>query len=257
MPDLSLFPKSHIVTFRYYNGVIHFLEEDYAQADEHLAAAWSLCLHRAARNKELILTYLIPCRLLTTHTLPSAPLLAPHPALAALFQPIARAIRRGDLAAFDAALAAAETPLVKRRVYLTCERGRDVALRNLFRKVYVAGGWEEGKEGEGKVRRTRVPVAEFVAAVRVGCGQGVERDEVECLLANLIYKVRDPSLNPRCSSFPATCSRLLPSSSAWRCNSFALSLSFSRASPLRWDESASSPLKLTPATGSRQRLHCS
>ena len=189
MPDLSLFPKSHIVAFRYYSGVIHFLEEDYAQAEEHLTAAWTLCHHNAHRNKELILTYLIPCRLLTTHTLPSPMLLAPHPALATLVQPIAWAIRRGDLAAFDAALAAGETPLVKRRIYLTCERGRDVALRNLFRKVYIAGGWEEGKEGEGRVRRTRVPVAEFVAAVRVGSGNGVERDEVECLLANLIYKV--------------------------------------------------------------------
>ena len=29
MPDLSVFPKSHIVTFKYYVGVIKFLEEDY------------------------------------------------------------------------------------------------------------------------------------------------------------------------------------------------------------------------------------
>lgn len=31
MPDLDAFPKSHIVTFKYYVGVINFLEEDYAQ----------------------------------------------------------------------------------------------------------------------------------------------------------------------------------------------------------------------------------
>ena len=31
MPDIELFPKSHLVTFRYYVGVIHFLEEDYAK----------------------------------------------------------------------------------------------------------------------------------------------------------------------------------------------------------------------------------
>ena len=30
MPDRSVFPKSHIVTFKYYVGVIKFLEEDYA-----------------------------------------------------------------------------------------------------------------------------------------------------------------------------------------------------------------------------------
>jgi hypothetical protein len=31
MPSLDKFPKSHIVTFEYYVGVIHFLEEDYAK----------------------------------------------------------------------------------------------------------------------------------------------------------------------------------------------------------------------------------
>lgn len=29
MPPLEAFPKSHIVTFKYYVGVILFLEEDY------------------------------------------------------------------------------------------------------------------------------------------------------------------------------------------------------------------------------------
>ena len=31
MPSLDAFPKSHVVTFKYYVGVIHFLEEDYVQ----------------------------------------------------------------------------------------------------------------------------------------------------------------------------------------------------------------------------------
>lgn len=36
MPDLAAFPKSHIVTFKYYVGVIQFLEEDYANVrDPH------------------------------------------------------------------------------------------------------------------------------------------------------------------------------------------------------------------------------
>jgi len=58
-----------------------------------------------------------------------------------------------------------------------------VALRNLLRKVYVVGGKE-----------SRVPLGMFTAAVRVGGNEegveGVEGDEVECLLANIIYKVR-------------------------------------------------------------------
>lgn len=126
-------------------------------------------------------------------------------------------IRRADLRGFDAALAANQDVFVKRRIYLTLERGRDVCLRNLFRKVFVAGGFEEGKDGSAggeKVRRTRVPVADFVAGMRGSlrgrCGAGnagsdeqedqiaerraeeVGRDEVECLIANMIYKVSLP-----------------------------------------------------------------
>lgn len=89
---------------------------------------------------------------------------------------------------------AGEDEFVKRRIYLPLERGRDIALRNLFRKVFVAGGFEEPKDGQPALRRTRVPVAEFAAALRIGNHADdrarVDIDEVECLLANLIYKVR-------------------------------------------------------------------
>ncbi|KAI9749324.1 MAG: hypothetical protein M4579_006913 [Chaenotheca gracillima] len=193
MPPLESFPKSHIVTFNYYVGVIHFLEEDYITAENHLTSAWQLCLTTATKNRELILTYLIPCHLLTTHTLPSAKLLAPFPRLQRLFGPLSSCIRRGDLAGFDAAMAAGEDEFVKRRIYLTLERGRDIALRNLLRKVFLVGGFEERKEGqETPVRRTRIPVAEFSAAVKLSSralpGEQMEDDEVECLLANMIYK---------------------------------------------------------------------
>lgn len=140
-----------------------------------------------------ILTYLIPCRLLTSHKLPSAALLAPYPSLQKLFNPLSDCIRRGDLAGFDAALLAGENAFVRRRIYLTLERGRDVALRNLLRKVYIAGGYEPAKDSGPPIRRTRVPVAEFAAAIRLGAGvkgkAEIDGDEVECMLANMIYKV--------------------------------------------------------------------
>ncbi|KAI9817161.1 MAG: COP9 signalosome (CSN) subunit [Pycnora praestabilis] len=193
MPPLESFPQSHIVTFKYYLGVIYFLDEDYVKAEENLTSAWLTCHKYATRNLELILTYLIPCHLLTTHTLPSPTLLAPYPRLRALFSPLGACIRRGDLAGFDAALAAGEEEFVKRRIYLTLERGRDIALRNLLRKVFIAGGFEGAKDGDAgvakQVRRTRIPVIEFGAAIRLGSkGEGMENDEVECLLANMIYK---------------------------------------------------------------------
>ncbi len=69
MPELSAFPKSHQVTFKYYVGVINFLEENYVQvsvvvsmansmligmtqAEQDLTEAWGLCHKNATRNKE-------------------------------------------------------------------------------------------------------------------------------------------------------------------------------------------------------------
>jgi COP9 signalosome complex subunit 12 len=177
-------------------------------------SAWENCHKRAHKNKEytpladyqalsdharLILTYLIPCHLTRTGQLPTASLLAPYPRLAALFGPLATAIRGASLAAFDDALLAGARVFVRRRVYLALESCRLVVLRNLMRKVFLAGGHEPGKSGQAEgappVRRTRIPVAEFLAAVRLSAGgdraaMAVDRDEVECFIANLIYKVR-------------------------------------------------------------------
>ncbi|KAI1763552.1 PCI domain-containing protein [Hypoxylon sp. FL1150] len=200
MPTLDRFPKSQQVTFKYYEGVLAFLDENYVLAEEQLTMAWQLCHKDATRNLELILTYLIPCRLLTTHTLPSAQLLEPFPRLRRLFLPLAAAIKNADLHAFDIALRDAEDELIKRRIFLTLERGRDIALRNLLRKVFIAGGFEEGKEGAAPVRRSRIPVTEFVAAMKVSSGEDIDTDEVECLIANMIYKVSVPVSSPLVSS---------------------------------------------------------
>ncbi|KOS23335.1 Protein CSN12 -like protein [Escovopsis weberi] len=178
------------VTFKFYEGVLFFLEENYVEAEKHLVEAQGLCHKDAKQNMERILTYLIPCRLLTSHVLPTKALLEPYPRLQKLFLPLAQCIKKGDLRAFDIALQGGEEEFVKRRIYLTLERGRDIALRNLLRKVFIAGGYDDPKEGESeKVRRTRVPVVEFRAAICMGSGgELVDTDEVECLLANMIYK---------------------------------------------------------------------
>lgn len=155
------------------------------------------CRFTTDKRIRLILTYLVPCHLLTTHTLPSKKLLEPYPRLQKLFLPLAQHIKKGELHAFDLDLQDGEDEFVKRRIYLTLERGRDIALRNLLRKVFIAGGFEEPKsEGEKPVRRTRVPIAEFAAAISLGSQEAIDNDEVECLLANMIYKVSQFPIDP-------------------------------------------------------------
>ena len=61
--------------------------------------------------------------------------------------------------------------------------------------MFIAGGYEEAKEPTAApVRRTRIPVAEFGAAISIASKETMENDEVECLLANVIYKVSGSSL---------------------------------------------------------------
>jgi len=184
MPPLDAFPKSHIVTFKYYCGVVNFLEEEYIAAESNLLTALQLCKSDSARNQELILTYLIPAHLMTTHQLPTATLFTNYPRLKHLFQDICATIRSGNLQAFDSALEAREEDYVKRRIYLTLERGRDIALRNLFRRVFIINE-----------KNTRIPVEEFRKAMGFslagkdgGTRKEVEPEEVECLLAGMIYK---------------------------------------------------------------------
>lgn len=225
LPHFELYPKAHRVTYLYYTGVIAFLQEDYTKVRRHGAAqelsltwarprstykrlgitamvaprrtnrACSSLVNRLATDEgRLILTYLIPCRLITQHVVPKAPLLAESPRLERIFGPLVACIRRGDLTGFDKALAEGEPEFVKRRIFLTLERSRDIALRNLLRKVYLAGGYDDLKEGQtekDRIRKSRIPLVNFAAALRMG-GQAVEDDEVECLLANQIYKVRFP-----------------------------------------------------------------
>ncbi|KAG6107821.1 COP9 signalosome (CSN) subunit [Claviceps humidiphila] len=190
MPPLDAFPKAQRVTFKYYEGVLFFLEENYVQAEKHLIDAWQLCHKDAKKNIERILMYLIPCRLLTSHVLPRKELLQRYPRLQEIFLPLVQCIKKGDLRSFDLALQNGEDVFVKKRIFLTLERGRDIALRNLLRRVFVAGGFDEPKEGEKEpLRRTRIPVAEFRAALSLFNGdERIDEDEVECLLANMIYK---------------------------------------------------------------------
>ncbi|KAF5003767.1 hypothetical protein FDECE_9697 [Fusarium decemcellulare] len=148
MPALEMFPKSQRVTFKFYEGVLLFLDENYLEAESYLTEAWQLCHKDALEQSE-----------------------------------------SGNLWAFDEALKNGEEEFVKRRIYLTLERGRDIALRNLLRKVFLAGGFDEPKEGDTTpVRRTRVPTVEFQAAISMGSGRVFDMDECECLLANMIYK---------------------------------------------------------------------
>ncbi|KZT62121.1 hypothetical protein CALCODRAFT_549038 [Calocera cornea HHB12733] len=178
LPPLTQYPRSHQVTWRYYIALLDFLGENYDKAERGFVSTFYSCPMRARRNKELALNYLIPIRLLKG-ILPSRKLLNRFPNLEMLYRPFGDAIRKGDIKEFDARLAWAETRLVEAGVYLTVERAREVCLSRLFRKTWRALSKPDPL--------TRVPISSFQAALKIS-GLDISQEEVECLLANMIYK---------------------------------------------------------------------
>ncbi|KAL1920397.1 uncharacterized protein VTP21DRAFT_774 [Calcarisporiella thermophila] len=175
LPPLSEFPKSHQVTYKYYLGILHFYNEEYDKAEENLMYSFLYCHKKYRNNKELILHYLIPV-LLLRGVLPTSHLLNSYPNLANIYTPFLAAIRTGNVKAFDDALYRAERPLVQRGTYLTVERARSVVIRTLFKKVFNIMG-----------REHKLPLSYFRNALEC-VGMKTEMPEVECMLANMIYK---------------------------------------------------------------------
>nr|GAT50159.1 predicted protein [Mycena chlorophos] len=74
IPALEDYPRAHQVTYRYYIGMLAFLDEDFTTAEKELTRALYNCTIRSSNNQTRILAYLIPLRILCGH-LPSRELL--------------------------------------------------------------------------------------------------------------------------------------------------------------------------------------
>lgn len=64
-------------------------------------------------------------------------LLDQFPVLDDLFSPFIAAIMKGDISSYDKLLDVHERRLVEMNLLLTLERGRELCIRRLFRRVYV------------------------------------------------------------------------------------------------------------------------
>ncbi|KAI9342742.1 hypothetical protein DFJ73DRAFT_842194 [Zopfochytrium polystomum] len=181
LPPIEQYPIAHVVTFKYYLGVLAFFNEDYAKADVELSFALKRCLATGSnmsiinKNRALILNYLIPTRLLAGRV-PHHSLLEKYPNLKAVYGVLIDTILSGHLGRFDEVLTQTMQHLVLRGTYLTIERCRSLCFRNLMRRVWLQ---------LDKASRIEIRVVEKVVEV---AGAIADRAEIECLLANLIDK---------------------------------------------------------------------
>ncbi|GAA6040960.1 hypothetical protein JCM8097_000512 [Rhodosporidiobolus ruineniae] len=196
LPPLSAFPRAHQVTYTYYMGVFAFLREDYGEAERKFQEALEGCHRKMKDNITLILDYLIPL-LLLRGVRPSPSIYARSARHRTLYAPFADAIKSGNVAAYDRQLERAEKSLMKRGTYLVVERAREAAVRGCLKKAWIL----ESKPARLSIETLR---RYYNAAQRIGlegggggAGDGsvgeaagfeVDAEEMECLVAGLIYK---------------------------------------------------------------------
>ncbi|RHZ67024.1 hypothetical protein Glove_303g62 [Diversispora epigaea] len=175
LPPFERFPKAHQVTYLYYHGLLLFLDAEYNLAEEKLVAAFRMCPKSNKKNKELILRYLIPVWIIRG-ILPSTEILSRYSRLNKLYKPFIDAIREGNVKNFDDALVMNEVKLVSQNTFLTVELAREIAMKVLFKKVYIINN-----------RESKIPLTLFHKALNY-VGREVEMTEVMWFLSSMIHK---------------------------------------------------------------------
>jgi nuclear mRNA export protein PCID2/THP1 len=85
------------------------------------------------------------------------------------------AVKRGDLRNFELILSKNQRSLIRIGVYLVLEQAKIIAYRCLAKRIYSI------------TVSTRLNLASFEAAMQ-WMGEDVDLDEIECILANLIFQ---------------------------------------------------------------------
>ncbi|KAF6038914.1 C27F2.10 [Bugula neritina] len=158
---------------RYYVGRKSMFENDFKSADEYLTFAFERCHRSSKANKKLILISLIPVKMLTGR-LPSREVLRKYDLMQ--FADVADAVRCGNLLKLNEALQTHELFFIKSGVYLILEKLKVITYRNLFKKIWLL------------MRTHQLPVGTFVSALQLMRYEGIDLDEAECIIANLIYE---------------------------------------------------------------------
>jgi len=185
LPVLSTYPIAHQVAYQYYYGRLMVFEEQYELALTALNQAFLHCHKDSISNKRRILYFLIPVSLLHSR-FPQAALLEKYQLSS--FSSLITALHQGNLQLFHRSLEVNQEFWIAKGIYLLLEKLKVTVYRNFFRHVYfsVYLNQIEGNEGKEK-ERFQLPLNLLLNCMEV-LGVKMEMEELECVLANLIYQ---------------------------------------------------------------------
>ncbi|NXJ77402.1 PCID2 protein, partial [Trogon melanurus] len=160
------------VTYRYYVGRKAMFDSDFKQAEEYLSFAFEHCHRSSQKNKRMILIYLLPVKMLLGH-MPTVQLLKKYDLMQ--FAEVTKAVSEGNLLLLNEALTKHETFFIRCGIFLILEKLKIITYRNLFKKVYLL------------LKTHQLSLDAFLFALKFMQVDDVDIDEVQCILANLIY----------------------------------------------------------------------
>lgn len=179
-PQFSSFPKSQTVSYNYYLGRLMVFEEQYDRAEECLDYSFKHCHRDHLANKSRILQFLIPVKLLLGK-FPQERLLQKYdlPQFVGLIE----AIKQGNLGQFNSNLEKHTTFFINKGIFLILEKLKTFVYRNLFRKINKYNLTHQ----PSYAKKNQLQLNTLQAALRVN-GTDMELNELECILANLIFQ---------------------------------------------------------------------
>ncbi|KAI3936719.1 hypothetical protein MKX01_034148 [Papaver californicum] len=176
--DFEEFPVRDKVTYMYYTGRLEVYNENFLAADQKLTYALSRCNPRSQTNIRMILKYLIPVKF-SIGILPKRSLLEKYN-LVEYFN-IVQALKKGDLRLLRRALQDHEDRFLRSGVYLVLEKLELQVYQRLMKKIYII------QKQRDPSRAHQVKLDVIVKALKC-LDIEMDVDEVECIMAILIYK---------------------------------------------------------------------
>ncbi|XP_078447782.1 proteasome family protein isoform X1 [Wolffia australiana] len=176
--DFEEFPLRDKVTYMYYTGRLEVYNENFLAADQKLTYALTHCNPKRTSNIRMIVKYLVPVKL-SLGILPKESLLErcnlPE------YLNAVQALKRGDIRLLRRALSEHEDRFLKSGVYLVIEKLELQVYQRMMKKIYML----QKLKDPAKAHQVKM---EVVVKASRWLEMDMDIDEVECIMAILIYK---------------------------------------------------------------------
>ncbi len=173
---LTAFPLQDVITYKFYVGRLAMFEDRLDEARECLQFALKYTKYTSnnLHNRKLILASLVPIEMLRG-VMPT-PLLGSQYGLD-VYVELGNAVRTGDLRSYNTIFHKHKAVFIRTGTYLIIEQLKNLVYRNLFKRIYKI------------TESTRLNLDVFYYVLQ-WLGEEMDIDEIECILANLIFQSR-------------------------------------------------------------------